>query len=97
METQAIGADGTIQIPAEILQQANLADGTCVSFSVRADGYILVHRSDRDPDQLWFWTEEWQAGEREADEDIKAGRTTTFLSDEAFTEALLGRMKLPRD
>jgi hypothetical protein len=28
-----------------------------------------------DPDQAWFWTEEWQKGEREADADIKAGRT----------------------
>lgn len=22
-------------------------------------------------DQLWWWTKEWQAGEREVDEDIK--------------------------
>jgi len=25
------------------------------------------------PDQLWFWTEEWQAGERAVDRDIAAG------------------------
>ncbi len=24
--------------------------------------------------QEWFWTREWQEGEREADEDIKEGR-----------------------
>jgi hypothetical protein len=24
-------------------------------------------------DQRWFWTEEWQAGEREASEQIAAG------------------------
>jgi hypothetical protein len=33
---------------------------------------------ERDPDQAWFWTEEWQAGEREAEEDIRAGRVKGF-------------------
>jgi hypothetical protein len=29
-------------------------------------------------DQRWFWSKEWQAMEREADEDIKAGRVKRF-------------------
>jgi hypothetical protein len=39
-------------------------------------------------DQAWFWTPEWQAGEREADRNIRAGRTTYFDSDEEFLAAL---------
>jgi hypothetical protein len=31
-------------------------------------------------DQLWFWTPEWQAKEREADADRAAGRVKTFRS-----------------
>lgn len=27
-----------------------------------------------DPDQAWYWTDAWQAKEREADEDLRAGR-----------------------
>lgn len=27
-----------------------------------------------DPEQKWWWTEEWQKGERQAEADIKAGR-----------------------
>ena len=27
-----------------------------------------------DPDQAWYWTDTWQAKEREADEDLRAGR-----------------------
>jgi hypothetical protein len=92
MEEQPIGAEGEIKISAEVLAQANLPEGTCMSFSVRADGYILLHRADRDPDQLWYWTEAWQEGEREADADIAAGRVTYFDSDEAFRAALLERM-----
>jgi hypothetical protein len=33
-------------------------------------------------DQRWFWTKEWQAGEREAEADIAAGRTRTMTFDE---------------
>lgn len=36
--------------------------------------FVLFLQLRRDPDQAWFWTPEWQAKEREADEDIKAGR-----------------------
>jgi hypothetical protein len=31
-----------------------------------------------DPSQAWFWTPEWQAGERNVDEEIAAGRVQTF-------------------
>ena len=33
-----------------------------------------------DKSQAYFWTRKWQEGEREADEDIKAGRVKTFDS-----------------
>ncbi|WP_241990079.1 MULTISPECIES: hypothetical protein [unclassified Streptomyces] len=35
-------------------------------------------------DQAWFWTERWQAGEREASEDIAAGRTTRHADVDAM-------------
>ena len=40
------------------------------------------------PDQAWYWTPEWQAGEAEAHADRAAGRSTTFDSPEAFLSAL---------
>ena len=33
---------------------------------------------DRDPDQAWFWTPEWQAGQRESEEELSAGLGVTF-------------------
>ena len=33
-------------------------------------------------DQLWFWTKEWQKREKEAEEDIKAGRVYGPFSSE---------------
>jgi hypothetical protein len=40
--------------------------------------------TSQDPEQAWFWTAEWQAGEREASEDIAAGRVEGFDSAEDF-------------
>lgn len=33
-----------------------------------------------DKSQVYFWTNEWQAAEKEASEDIKAGRIKAFDS-----------------
>ena len=41
-----------------------------------------------DPDQSWFWTESWQEGEREADDDARLGRSTVYESGEAFAAHL---------
>lgn len=51
----------------------------------------LVNESmdrDHDRDQSWFWTEEWQEGEREASAYIAAGEMEHFDSDEEFLAAL---------
>lgn len=39
-------------------------------------------------DQAWFWTPEWQAMEREADEDLAAGRYEDFETLDDFIEDL---------
>ena len=47
-----------------------------------------VARGDIDPEQAWFWTREWQSGEREADQDLAEGRFTRFEGDGAFLKHL---------
>jgi hypothetical protein len=61
-------------------------DGAAVLLGEMTDGKI-------DPEQAWFWTREWQEREREADEDIAAGRGTTYESDDDFVAALEEDMK----
>jgi len=53
----------------------------------------MERKKGTDPSQAWFWTPEWQAKEREADEDIAAGRGERFESDEEFLAALAREMK----
>ena len=43
-------------------------------------GRILLARRLTDKSQAYYWTEEWQKRERQADEDKKAGRCETFDS-----------------
>ncbi|MBI4334193.1 MAG: hypothetical protein HY673_23260 [Chloroflexi bacterium] len=46
-----------------------------------------------DKDQAWFWTERWQKGEKEADDDIRAGRVHHFENAESAIECLHGRAR----
>jgi len=41
-----------------------------------------------DKSQAYFWSKEWQEAEREASEDIKAGRVKVFDSVEKLIEDL---------
>jgi hypothetical protein len=47
-------------------------------------GYL----AERDPEQAWFWTAEWQAGEREADEDLWTGNYEDFENMDDFIASL---------
>ncbi len=46
-----------------------------------------------DTEQAWFWTQEWQTKEREADDDIAAGRVMSYGTDAEFLAALDERTK----
>ena len=41
-----------------------------------------------DPEQSWYWTDEWQAGERRVDEYIRNGDYDTFDTMEEFLRTL---------
>ncbi len=77
---------GQVTLPKEIRKKTNMQPGDFVEVELNEEGHIvLTPKKLIDADQAYFWTEEWQKGERKADEDIKAGRVKTFHSvDEAF-------------
>ncbi|MFD9950984.1 AbrB/MazE/SpoVT family DNA-binding domain-containing protein, partial [Nonomuraea sp. NPDC059022] len=52
----------------------HLSEGDEVEFTVEADGEVRLKGYTKIPtDQSWFWTEEWQEGERQASAEIAAG------------------------
>ncbi len=88
MVSAHLRARGQITIPSAIRNAAQLEEGDIVEMEVTEDGILLRPVKDRDPEQAWFWTPGWQAGERRASADIKAGRTVRYESDEEFLAAL---------
>ena len=80
---------GSITIGKAIRKTLNLADeGDLFEIRVK-DGCIVLEPKKLIPsDQAWYWSEEWQAGEREAREDIAAGRVIHANSVEELIEKL---------
>jgi AbrB family looped-hinge helix DNA binding protein len=82
-------SDGRVTIPKHLRHEAGLCEGDELEAEATRDGILLRPRQGRDPEQWWFWTEEWQAMEREIEADLAAGeRGTVFASGEGFLAAL---------
>jgi hypothetical protein len=85
-----IQSRGLLALPPDIRRRHHLDEpGAQVELVERDDGVLEIRPYVPVPaDQAWFWTEAWQAGEREATEDIKHGRGRIFEDDESFLASL---------
>lgn len=88
MTLARVRGKGQITLPDGIRRQAKLAEGDLVEVSYASGAIVLRPKKLVDADQAWFWTEEWQRGEREASEDIAAGRVTRFGSADELLASL---------
>jgi antitoxin MazE len=81
---------GTITLPAALRKAAKLdRPGSQVEASLREDGVIELTPVVTIPaDQAWYWTEEWQAGEREVDEAIARGEGIVTDGPDEFIASL---------
>jgi AbrB family looped-hinge helix DNA binding protein len=79
---------GQLTIPAEIRKAVNLEEGDPVEIEIVPDGILLKPRKVIDATQAWFWTPAWQAGEREASQELERAEGKTFDSAEAFLASL---------
>lgn len=81
-EILKVRPNGTITIPAKWRKILGISGSSYIQAEmdetrkqIRLEKVRLI--SD---DQAWFWTQEWQQMEKEADEDIKKGKIKTFKS-----------------
>jgi len=72
--------------------QNNLTNATGLAL---AEADVAAKTGLIDPGQRWWWTEEWQKGEREAQKDIEAGRVSKVYKN--ITEALADLKKQVRN
>lgn len=87
-ETTTMRQRGQVTIPAEIRRVAGLEEGDPVEVEIVPDGILLRPRKIIDATQAWFWTPAWQAGEREASQQIEAGVGTVFEDSASFLRSL---------
>lgn len=65
-----------ITLPSHLVETLHLEKGAQMEVHIEDGRIVLVPVITIARDQAWFWTEEWQKGEREADADIAAGRVS---------------------
>jgi hypothetical protein len=58
----------------------SLFGGDLVEINVEEERAVLMPKKLIDKSQAYFWTRRWQKAEKEASQDIKAGRVKTFDS-----------------
>jgi AbrB family looped-hinge helix DNA binding protein len=79
---------GQITLPDAVRRAARLSEGDYLEVSVEAGAIVMRPKKLIDADQAWFWTADWQKGEREASRDVDRGRVRRSDSGDEFIESL---------
>src|SRR5262245_933484 len=96
MARTTLRAKGQLTLPEAIRVAARVEEGDLLEVEITENGILLRPQKIIDATQAWFWTPEWQAGERQAEADAAAGHSRTFESSDEFIEALKARAKRAR-
>ena len=88
MSTSHIRAKGQVTIPADVRRALHLEEGDPVEVEVVEAGILLRPRKVVDATQAWFWTPAWQDRIRRSVEQVEAGESERFETDEEFLAAL---------
>jgi AbrB family looped-hinge helix DNA binding protein len=79
---------GQITLPASVRRELGVEEGDLVEIEVVDEKAVLIPKRLVDKNQAYFWTKKWQDAEKEADEDIRAGRVKVFDSVEELIKDL---------
>jgi antitoxin MazE len=82
---------GQVTLPASVRKRLGINEGDLVEVVVQDDKAVLLPKKMIDSSQAYFWTKEWQEAEKEATDDIKAGRVKTFDTVEELLANLDGK------
>lgn len=77
-ESVKVKQKSQVTVPKEIMEALNLKVGDSLECRLEDGKIVFVPMISIPRDQAWFWEEEWQKEEREAEQEIKSGRVKTF-------------------
>ena len=80
--------NGQLTLPADVRATLHAEVGDVFVAEVSDDAIILRPKKLIDAAQAYFWTEEWQSGEREASAEIAKGQAKRVRSAEALIRDL---------
>lgn len=84
MSSAKVTRNFQITIPASIRKLFHIHQGSIISFSVKQGEIVLKPKVLIDEDQTWFWTKEWQQGEKEVEQARQKGEVVSFDSVDAM-------------
>lgn len=90
-------ARGQVTLPSSIREKLHLEEGSLVLVKVVDSAIVLVPQETVDKGQSWFWREDWQNLEAEAEEDIRKGRVRSFDSVEELFDEIEGKPEAHKD
>jgi len=82
-----------LTLPQSVREKLGIEEGDFLDVQVRNGEIVLKVKKLIDKEQAWFWSERWQRGENEAEEDIRAGRIHKFSNSRAAIDFLHGQTK----
>ena len=82
-----------VTLPQSVRRALNIEEGDLLDVSIKDGEIVLRAKKLVDKEQAWFWTRRWQEGERQAEEDIRAGRVHSFANAQEAVAFLRKRAK----
>jgi AbrB family looped-hinge helix DNA binding protein len=79
---------GQLTLPDSIRRLAHIDPGDVLEVTVEDAGIVLRAKKLIDADQAWFWTDDWQRGERQATQDIRDGLVSPPQGADEFLDTL---------
>lgn len=88
MVRAVVRSRGQITLPREVREALHIDEGDDVAFVVEAGQVTMRGLKSIPAEQAWFWTDAWQAGERDASEQLAAGEGSVYDDSDAFLDSL---------
>jgi len=80
--------NGQVTLPIAVRRAAGIEVGDLVAVTIERDSIVLTPKRLVDKSQAYFFSESWQKGEREADQDIVEGRLSEYGDVESLLQSL---------
>lgn len=77
-----------ITLPKPVREQFRLKEGDLVELAETPEGLLIKPVETVDRSQAWFWSDEWQKGEKEVDREKKKGKIKSFDNLDDFLKDL---------